>query len=207
MPKPTGLGIAREVSKFISAIDSLAMTVETAMDSLVPAHKDAHKEYDSYVQSYGEVTEKEGKKRVRMISHEHCHQFGVIERRLERIHAAQYVVPQSFLVALVSRYDALLGGLMRVLFRLRPEALKTSEGSSHPLSLLSSIRLMAHVSLSSRKRSRLYLESLTPNSSNGSRRNLIFNSERTSPLGRISSRSRSAGTCLSTRTVSSHLNI
>jgi hypothetical protein len=125
--KPTAAGIAREVGRFISAIDSLAMTVETAMDSLVPVHKDAHKEYDAYVEKHGEVRDHDGKKRVKMRSHEHCHQFGVIERRLERIHAAQYVVPQSFLVALVSRYDALLGGLVGVLFRFRPETLKSSE--------------------------------------------------------------------------------
>ena len=125
--KIRGLGIAREVTKFISAIDSLATTVETAMDSLVPAHRSAHKEYDNYVEKYGTITESGGKKSVRMRSHVHCHDFGVIERRLDRIHASQYVVPQTFLVALVSRYDALLGGIVKVLLQLRPEVLKSSE--------------------------------------------------------------------------------
>jgi len=126
-PKGEQPEIPREVRKFVSAIDSLAMTVEAAMDSLEIAHKAAHKAYDSYIEKYADVSKRDGHEYVKIRSHEYCHQYGILGRELDRIHAAQNVVPQSFLAALVSRYDALLGGLVRGLFRLRPEALKSSE--------------------------------------------------------------------------------
>ena len=103
------------------------MSVEAAMDSLVVAHKNAHAAYDLYVEKHGEVTQGEGGPYVRILSHENCHQYGVLERRLDRVHAAQRAVPQSFLAALVGRFDALVGGLVRELFRLQPDALNCSE--------------------------------------------------------------------------------
>jgi hypothetical protein len=126
-PKSEQPEVAREVGRFVSAIDSLAMTVEMSMEALSKTHEGAHKKCDSYVEKYAETTERDGEQYIRIRSHEYCHDYNILRRELDRIHAAQHVVPQSFLVALVSRYDALLGGLVRALFRLHPEALKSSE--------------------------------------------------------------------------------
>jgi hypothetical protein len=121
--------IIAETEKFISAMDSLAAVLDTAMESVDKAHDRAHEKYDSYIEAYGETTEREGVTYVRIRSHEYCHGLGVLRRELDRMHAASAVVPQSFLVALVSRYDAFLGGVVRALFRARPEMLKSSERS------------------------------------------------------------------------------
>lgn len=93
---------------------------------MLDADKEAHKKIDEYIGKYGEITEREGKKYFRIKSHEYCHDYDMLRESLDRVHAALPVLPRSLQVALVSQYDAFLGGLLRALIYLRPEILKTS---------------------------------------------------------------------------------
>ncbi len=118
--------VAQAVNEFLRTIDGLAGTLTISMRSLLDADKEAHKKIDDYIRKYGEITEREGKKYFRIKSHEYCHDYGMLRESLDRIHAAVPVLPRSLQVAMVSQYDAFLGGLLRALIYLRPEILKTS---------------------------------------------------------------------------------
>jgi hypothetical protein len=61
------------------------------------------------------------------VSIEEYDSFLNIKRRLERAAKAMKTIPRSFVVALVSQFDALVGGLLRTIFYVRPELLDSSE--------------------------------------------------------------------------------
>jgi hypothetical protein len=119
--------ISGEAGRFVNAVDSLRMTIDTSMGTVQSAHDATHKELDAYIARYADTTERGGQEYIRIRSHDHCHDYHLLRLELDKLHAAQRILPQSFLVALVSRFDALVGGLVRALFRLKPEALESSE--------------------------------------------------------------------------------
>lgn len=130
-PSAPPLDIRVEIEKFVHALDALRQTFGLTMRALVQSHREVHKTYDEYVEKYGDFKEKDGKRFFRMKSHDYCHDFGVLRTELDRTHASFAVVPRSFLVALVSQFDAYLGSLLQSLYYLKPELL---EGSDFKLS-------------------------------------------------------------------------
>lgn len=119
--------IREETALFVSAVDSLRMTIDTSMASVQSAHDATHRKIDTYITRFADTFERDGQEYITIRSHDHCHGYHLLRLELDKLHAAQRILPQSFLVALVSRFDALLGGLVRALFRLKPEALTSSE--------------------------------------------------------------------------------
>lgn len=122
-------GIGREIERFVSAVDSLRATIDSTMGVVQKAHDLAHKQFDSYIAKYADISMKDGKQFVTMRSHDHCHGYRSLRLELDKLHAAQRILPRSFLLALVSRYDALVGSLVRALFVQKPEALRSSDKS------------------------------------------------------------------------------
>lgn len=118
-----------ETNKFVHAIDSLVLTISMSMRALTDADKAAHGRFEKYLRERCDARQKNGKTVYRARSHDYCHEIQEIETELDRIHAGFAAVPRSFLVALVSEYDAYLGGLIKALFYLRPELLEASERS------------------------------------------------------------------------------
>ena len=111
----------------MSAVDSLRMTIDTSMGTVQSAHDAVHKDLDVYITRYADTVERDGQEYITIRSHDHCHGYHLLRLELDKLHAAQRILPQNFLVALVSRFDALVAGLVRALFKLKPEALKSSE--------------------------------------------------------------------------------
>jgi hypothetical protein len=120
-------GIGDEISRFVSAVDSARMTIDSSMAVVQKAHDAAHKEFDAYVANYADTITRDGQQFVTIRSHDHCRGFHLLSRELDKLHAAQRILPRTFLLALVSRYDALVGNLVRALFKQKPEALRSSE--------------------------------------------------------------------------------
>lgn len=91
------------------------------------AHDLTHKQFDSYVAKHVDVGMKDGRQFVTIRSHDHCHGYHSLRLEIDKLHAAQRILPRGFLLALVSRYDALVGNLVRALFLQKPEALRASD--------------------------------------------------------------------------------
>lgn len=121
--------VRRYMDRFVETIDSLSLTLRLAMQALSKTDKAAHVRYDDYVAKYAETKEENGRRLIRIRSHDYCDGYAKLDRELDRIHAGFDVVPRCFLAALVSQYDAYLGNLVKALFRLKPEMLKASERS------------------------------------------------------------------------------
>jgi hypothetical protein len=117
----------REIQSFITHIESLSKALELTMSAIVKALKESS-------ESIGSFIKKKGVRRTRtdgsdsfMIKPDDFQQF---ERRIATLSSASLAVtniPQIFLCSLVHKYDAYLGGLLRVAFAVKPEILSASE--------------------------------------------------------------------------------
>lgn len=119
-PKPISL----HLDSFINKIDSLAETLPLAMVAISRARKDSHKTFDAFV---AECCEFKEDAETLSVPVDRVSEFERLRKRLSKAAIASESVPRSFLVALVSDYDAYLSGLLRILFAYHPEALNATE--------------------------------------------------------------------------------
>lgn len=117
--------IKRDIERFVHAIDGLAWTLSASMEALRNSQASANDELIKRAQDFIKGSAKED---FQAVLHE-IYQWREGLTLLKRINAGQEVAPRSFLVALVSQYDAYLGNLLKSLFLLRSELLESSERS------------------------------------------------------------------------------
>ena len=89
--------------------------------------KRARAEYAAFLEKSGELTEETEEKKTYRIEAQHFQEGDRLSRELERLGIGCTILPQSFIVSLVSQYDLFLGRLMNALFTLRPDLLNVSE--------------------------------------------------------------------------------
>jgi hypothetical protein len=77
------------------------------------------------VDEYCEKKEEDGRQSL-LVPLDHEHRFAALNRRARRTSTAHAIVPRSFLVSLVSQYDAFLGSLVRAILSSRHEMLRAS---------------------------------------------------------------------------------
>jgi hypothetical protein len=122
IPQPS---ISNVVSQFITQISSLYSTLPVLMKTLNEALKDNTKEFLDFIKNSCKPAQ-EGN--IAVPSQLHGHWLD-LRRKTERVALANRIVPNSFLVSLVSQYDSYLGNLIRCLFYARPELLMGSDRS------------------------------------------------------------------------------
>lgn len=125
-PAVEPLGVGFVTSRFVEEIDSLAETLPLAMFSIETAYKNARSRFFEFISSHA-VPDDDGKGLV--IRTDDYFQFQKLQRQQGRTSASRKLVPRSFLVNLVSQYDAFLGRLIQTLFLIRPELLSSSDRS------------------------------------------------------------------------------
>ncbi|MFY9906497.1 MAG: hypothetical protein WAK62_15200, partial [Terriglobales bacterium] len=126
-PKRKSSTIAEITENFIQHIDSLLNSLPLAMTAIQSAHKGAHASYEEFVKNHCEEhQDADGTTHV-TVQLEHHDRFKKLRKRVDQTAIAFSDVPRSFLVSLVSQYDAFLGKLVRTAFKLKPELLKSSE--------------------------------------------------------------------------------
>jgi hypothetical protein len=135
--------ISQDIDRFVYSIDSLDLSLRLSLDALSIKSGEEEKllnefsrEIFSLISSAQKKNEPdkgetpEDVKQVQSLSEEVFsarHRFNDLTRQLERVNAASLVVPRSFLVALVSQFDAFVGDFLKSLFISRPELLEASE--------------------------------------------------------------------------------
>jgi len=117
--------IATEIERFVNHLNSLGSSLAVTMFVMNRTLKYARKLYDEFVGEC-EVVSIGPPKKFR-VSPDRDHEYIRLEKQLQRSHIATSVVPKSFVVALVSQFDAYLGGLVRAFINLKPELLNGSE--------------------------------------------------------------------------------
>src|SRR5262245_64426001 len=98
------------------------------MKSIQGAHRTALKSYNEFREKHGRIEAEEDVEYI-YVTAEFAHRFSILANRLKQISIAREVVPRSFVVSLVSQYDAFLGRLLAALFLRKPDILKGSESS------------------------------------------------------------------------------
>jgi hypothetical protein len=125
-PPTPEASIADEVLLFIKHIDSLEETFPLSMLSIGKAAKKATENLIKFQESYCEEFE-EGEIKGYRVKHEHWGQLNRLLRQNERSNLSFNIVPRSFVVSLISQYDAFLGRLLRAIFLIKPETLNASD--------------------------------------------------------------------------------
>ncbi len=111
---------------FIKHIDSLSTTLPLTMFLIQDIHNKTVEKYEEFEEEHIEYEERNDET-IRLIKADSLNQFRKIDKKLANTGIAQKVLPRSFLVSLVSQFDAFIGSLVRELLNAKPEILSDSE--------------------------------------------------------------------------------
>ena len=118
--------IAREIDRFHRNLDSLATTLPFIVGSLISASENEYEKVADYEEKHAERVEEHEDSRTVTMTPDTITPYRKLWRRHDRLSRAAVLVPETFVVALVSQYDAFLGGLVRALMKGRPEVTNDS---------------------------------------------------------------------------------
>ncbi len=117
--------IDKLTKSFINHIDSLLTSLQLTMVMIQKVHNSSVDEFNEFEENHI-MYDEDDKKKI-LIEVDQFNQFKKLDKKLARTGIAQKVVPRSFLVSLVSQFDAFMGNLVKELFNARPEILSDSE--------------------------------------------------------------------------------
>jgi len=118
--------IAEINRSFIDHIDSLSETLPLAMAINQAVNKQTRETYEEFKKDYIKKDVIDGEE-VLLVKSDQNHKYKRIDRRLKNTGIAQKIIPRSFLVSLVSQYDAYVGSLVKELLNAKPEILSDSD--------------------------------------------------------------------------------
>ena len=121
--------IAEEIDGLVGHLDSLGGTLPplmAAMDAIIASEQE---DLESYEKEHAMSVEEKDNSRTVTLTSETFAPYKRLMNRLQTANRATGLLPEIFVVALVSQYDAFLGGLVRALMKGRPEIVNaTSRG-------------------------------------------------------------------------------
>lgn len=121
--------IAHEITSFVHSIDALQASLPALSVISGALFIACEKSLRVFLEKNCEeiLQESTANSKNFKILPEHFLEVDRLSARLSKAKAGMRLLPQNYLVALVSQYDAYLGGLLRCLYRAKPEVLKQSE--------------------------------------------------------------------------------
>lgn len=120
---------ANEITQFIKHIESQADIVPLILGLLRLKLIQESKHVNTYIKENGieEKSDSENSKRYLKISEDKIKGFIELSEKVDTSNLAYKLMPINFVVSFVSQYDAYLGGLIRNMFKAKPELLNSSE--------------------------------------------------------------------------------
>lgn len=118
---------SEEIDIFTQHLDGLFQTLPLTYLIIESVFYKANDEYAKFIEGYCETLEEDERTFVQVKDIGDNHRLRTLSTQFTRAEMAKELVPRSFLVTLVSQYDAFLGGLLKILFSYKPEILSTSE--------------------------------------------------------------------------------
>jgi len=133
-----GFSFEKEIDNFISRVNSMRETSEVLMKEINKILISKVKSFNSWVSRNTQKTEKakDGKLAVTILPSS----LGQFQKHLREVQStliANKTLPRTFVVSLISTYDAFLGRLIRGVFFAKPETLRASEKTLSYSELLS----------------------------------------------------------------------
>ena len=120
---PFLLEIEDNLSRFLENISCLRETYEDTERTLLNQNSGAEKKFNELIKNFS-VDEATGDM---VIPVRHFRDFQKRERHRARTERALTLVPQSYLVSLVSLYDQFYAGLIKLIYRIDPDKLKENK--------------------------------------------------------------------------------
>jgi hypothetical protein len=110
---------------FLLKLDALLETVNRIMIIIVNSRKRAQEELSSYLKPLLDAR----KSKTLSLSSESVEyqEYSKLKKASDKARLAERIVPQSFLISMVSQYDAFLIAATKNLFLLKPEKIRTAE--------------------------------------------------------------------------------
>lgn len=121
------ISIDKEILLFASHLESLHTTLPFAMLLLQSAGKHFSSELQDFVNTNCEVKNEDHDKGMVFVKPEYWARYKEKSFKHKTFGLSTILVPRSFLVSMVSQYDAYLGRLLRALFFSKPEILNSFE--------------------------------------------------------------------------------
>ena len=102
-------------------LDALQDSLDVLMVILQTAENDAGQRYDAFLARHKTQDEE-----TLTLTRSELQTFTTLQDALHKAVEARRMVPQSFLVSMVSQYDAYLSASLRLLFKLKPEKIRAN---------------------------------------------------------------------------------
>jgi hypothetical protein len=118
--------IGDEIDLFVNQIDALAETLPLATMAIQGARSTSSQQLTKFLKEECKAIGSDGKRTNYAIDSSQHTRFQRFKRRFDKAELAQLLVPRGLLVALVSQFDAYLGGLIRQLFKAKPDIVDSS---------------------------------------------------------------------------------
>ncbi len=118
--------IGDDLDLFLRQIDSLADTLPVAIRVIQAVNQSSGKDFQDFVEQECVTSHETGKGKTYTVDGSKYFKYRRLEGRYQKARLAQQLVPRTFLVSLVSQFDAFLGRLIRQLFDMKPEVLDSS---------------------------------------------------------------------------------
>jgi hypothetical protein len=115
------------IKSFVTNIDASVTSIDMAMLMIIAQFEVRKERFESYLNTYGTPHKNEKGETVYELESGRTVEADKLVEDLDRAAISCGAVPEDLFVALVSRYDAYLGRLLRSLFLLKPELLSDSE--------------------------------------------------------------------------------
>ena len=115
------------LENYIKHIESLYNSFPLTIEIIYKSYETASKSFVDFVNTNGIKKVKEDGSTSYEIKVEDVSRFKKLRKRFESTHIAKSIIPESFLVSLISHYDAFLGSLIKALFYYKPEVLNNSD--------------------------------------------------------------------------------
>lgn len=116
----------KELKTFIAHIASLSSTLQLTMKAIQSAFGETLKTFKEFEKEHIVFKEINGKKAM-LVKADCTQQFEDLNKQLRTYGLAFKTIPRSYVMALISQYDAFLGRLLRVIFLTKPELLNSSD--------------------------------------------------------------------------------
>ena len=119
--------IATLCSEYVQSVEGMAESLPFIMNALIEAEEIYDGKLNDFINTQAIDVEKTADGRRYSFKIEHKQEHDKLHRHRRIFREALSATPRSFLVSLVSAYDAFLGRLIRNLFYTRPELLNSSD--------------------------------------------------------------------------------
>lgn len=118
----------RELATFVQRIDAFPRTLPLMMAVMQLTEREAAKRCNKFLDDHGTAGNKEPNGQTTyVLPPERQPEFDRLKRRVSTARTGRTELPRSYIISLVSHFDAYLGRLIRTMFFVKPEMLNASE--------------------------------------------------------------------------------